>query len=75
MIIALNTLSESQAAPTPTTMKNMQQFLDYAASNPNAELKYVASNMKLWIDSDAAYLVAPKAKSRVTGYYYLSDQP
>ena len=29
--------------------------------------------MKLYVDSDAAYLVALKAKSRIAGYYYLSD--
>ena len=27
------------------------------------------------MDSDAAYLVAPNAKSRIAGYYYLSDLP
>ena len=29
--------------------------------------------MVLSIDSDAAYLVLPKAKSRIAGYYHLSD--
>ena len=29
--------------------------------------------MILRVDSDAAYLVAPKARSRVAGYYYLSS--
>ena len=31
--------------------------------------------MVLHIDSDAAYLVAPKARSRVAGYFHLSDHP
>ena len=31
--------------------------------------------MILHIDSDAAYLVMPGAKSRVAGYYYLSTKP
>ena len=31
--------------------------------------------MILNIDSDATYLVAPKARSRVAGYYHLSDDP
>ena len=30
--------------------------------------------MCLHIDSDAAYLVAPGAKSRIAGYYYLSSK-
>ena len=29
--------------------------------------------MILHIDSNATYLVLPKAKSRIAGYYYLSD--
>jgi len=31
--------------------------------------------MVLHVDSDAAYLVLPNAKSRVAGYFYLSDHP
>ena len=31
--------------------------------------------MILNIDSDAAYLVAPKARSRVAGYYHLTSDP
>ena len=31
--------------------------------------------MILHIDSDAAYLVMPTAKSRIAGYYYLSSKP
>ena len=31
--------------------------------------------MVLHVDSDAAYLVAPKAKSRVAGYFHLSSHP
>ena len=30
--------------------------------------------MQLFIDSDAAYLVVPKAKSRLAEYFYLSDK-
>ena len=31
--------------------------------------------MVLMIDSDAAYLVMSNAKSRIAGYFYLSDHP
>ena len=30
--------------------------------------------MCLHIDTDAAYLVAPEAKSQIAGYYYLSNK-
>ena len=36
-------------------------------------IQYYASDMVLHIDSNAAYLVLPGAKSRIAGYYYLSD--
>ena len=61
MLPALNTLAETQAAPTKDTLLNIKQLLDYAATNPNAAIKYRASKIHLWVDSNAAYLVAPKS--------------
>ena len=49
--------------------------MDYLATYPNAYIRYYASDMVLNIDSDAAYLVAPKARSRVAGYYHLTNNP
>ena len=49
--------------------------MDYIATYPTAYIRYHASQMILNIDSDAAYLVAPKARSRVAGYYPLSCDP
>ena len=48
-------------------------LFDYLNTYPNAIIRFHASDMKLYIDSDAAYLVAPKARSRISGYYYMSD--
>ena len=31
--------------------------------------------MILHIDSDASYLIAPEAKSRIAGYFYLNNKP
>ena len=49
-------------------------LLDYLASNPHAKLRYYASDMILNVESDAAYLIAPNAKSRIAGYYYLGNK-
>ena len=49
--------------------------MDYLNTYPNASIRYHASDMILHIDSDAAYLVAPKSRSRVAGFYYLSNHP
>ena len=35
---------------------------------------YVASDMILFIDSNAAYLVEPEAKSRAGGFFYLGNK-
>ena len=48
-------------------------LLDYLNTYSKAKIRFYASDMKLFVDSDAAYLVAPKAKSRISGYYYLSN--
>ena len=49
--------------------------MDYAATHQNTYIRYHASDMVLNVDSDAAYLVAPQAKSRIAGYYHLSQNP
>ena len=49
--------------------------MDYVYTYPNTFIRYNASDMVLHIDSDAAYLVAPKARSRVAGYFHLSNHP
>ena len=70
---ALNELSSQQSAPTMVTRTKAQQVLDYVATYPHTFVRYKASDMVLHCDSDAAYLVAPKARSRIAGYYHLSD--
>ena len=42
---------------------------------PNAFIQNYASDVVLHVDSKAAYLVAPKAHSRVSEYFHLSDHP
>ena len=48
--------------------------MDYLYAHPNTKLRYHKSEMQLHIDSDAAYLVVPTAKSRVAGYFHLSNK-
>ena len=72
---ALNTISSQQASPTDTTLHHCHTLLDYVASHPNTILRFYASDMILAIDSDAAYLVAPQARSRVAGYFQLNSLP
>ena len=44
------------------------------ATYPESIIRFYASDMILSVDLDAAYLVLPKAKSRIAGFYYLTDR-
>ena len=48
-------------------------LLDYAETYPHKIIRYKASNMVLYVDSDAAYLTIPEARSCYAGHFYLSD--
>lgn len=75
MLTALNDIGTTQAKPTEHTLQESQQLMNYAATHPNVKVRCYASDMKLFVDSDAAYLVLRNAKSRIAGYFYLSFTP
>ena len=62
-----------QSAPTQTTLNKLKRLLDYVATYPDATIRYRASKMVLQVDTDAAYLVLPKARSCCSGHYYLTN--
>jgi hypothetical protein len=74
MLQALNDLATQTATGNQTTAATMEHFLNYCATNPNAELLYRSSDVILVNDSDAAYLVAPEAKSRAGGHTYFVNR-
>ena len=45
------------------------------ASNPDAKIRYRASDMILNVHSDASYLTAPNAQSRAGGIFFLGSLP
>jgi len=75
ILLALNAIAGAQAAPTQNTLKRVHQLLDYMATNPDAIVRYRASDMVLNVHSDASYLSAPKARSRAGGYFFLGSLP
>ena len=54
-------------------MDEVQQLLDYLASNPNAIIRYHTSGTILFIHSDASYLSVKKSRSRASGVFFFSD--
>jgi hypothetical protein len=75
IVIALSDLSSKQSAPTKNTMKQVNQFLDYMWTHPDAIIRYCTSDMILNVHSDASYLSAPKARSQAEGYFFLGSLP
>ena len=71
MLPALNEIAAEQAKPTKETLQRCQRVLDYAATYPDSKIRYLASDMIMYVDSDAAYLVQPNARSRIAGHYTL----
>ena len=67
--------TNASAAPTEATKKETEWLMDFLAHHPNAKIRYFAGNMQLSVDSDAAYLVVPGAKSRYAGHFYLQSKP
>ena len=74
MLHALNELNIAAANASEETKKDLEHFLDYCATNPNAQIIYRASDMQLTIDSDAGYLNAAKSRSRAGGYHFLGNK-
>jgi hypothetical protein len=75
IVMALSDLSSQQSAPTKNTMKQVNQFLDYMWTHPDAIVQYHASDMILNVHSDTSYLSAPKARSQAEGYFFLGSLP
>jgi len=73
MLVSLGTLAAAQAEETQATVEACTQLLNYAATHPDAMLRFTASDMILHIHSDASYLSESKARSRAGGYFYLSN--
>jgi hypothetical protein len=61
MLHALNVLAASQKRGTQATVEALVHFLNYAATHPNAKIRYRASAMVLHINSDVSYLTEPEA--------------
>ena len=73
--VALGSIASTQSKATALTRDECTWVLDYTASNPDARIRYHASDMILYRHSDASYLSETRALSRAGGYFFLSSQP
>ena len=74
ILTSINDISTTQAAPNKIIRDATIMIMDYSHTHANKKIRYNASVVQICIDSDTAYLVAPKAKSRIVEYFYFSDQ-
>ena len=74
MLKAIGTISTKQATPTHDTMDRITWLLNYAATYPNAIIRFHRSDMILCVESDAAHLNEAKARSAAGGYHCLSNK-
>ena len=74
-LLALNNIASQQSEATKQTEKHSVTFMDYMATYPHAVIRFYASNMILNVHSDASYLTATKARSRIGGHFFLGSIP
>ncbi len=75
LLTAIGELATEQSVCTKTTMATLTQLLNYCTTNPDATLRFTASDMILAVKSDASYLSVIKAHSRAAGYFFLTNSP
>lgn len=73
LLCPISAIALQLVTPTTKTMQETKQLLDYLATQEQAVLTYRASDMVLACHSDASYLCEPKARSRVGGHFFLSN--
>ena len=73
MLPTLNDIMSEKSHPTEKTSARSQQLIDYAATYPDAFVRFYASDTILHIDTDTAHLVLPKAHSCLAEYVYIGN--
>jgi len=74
LLVAIGTIASTQSKATEETMNAVTHLLNYCATHPEAKIRYHASDMILHIVSDASYLTASGARSRLGGYFFMSHE-
>ena len=69
ILTTLNDIGLKKSLRTKKVKETVQQLLDYANTYQNMYLRYYSSDMQLNVDTDASFLVLPKARSRIAVYF------
>ena len=74
LMAILNELASAQSKGTQVTMQATKNVMDYCHTHSDATIIYFASQIQFHIHSDASYLSASKARSRVGGHFFLIEK-
>ena len=74
MLMTINIIAAQQSQGTDETAQAINQLLNYSSTHPNVPIQFTASDMMLCCQSDASYLLVPKGRNRVAGYFYLGSE-
>jgi hypothetical protein len=69
--MALSSIAIKQTKGTTSTMEKAKHLLDYLAMNPNATMRFKASDMIMNVYLDASYLFEANARSRACGQFFM----
>jgi hypothetical protein len=70
LIMHINVLASEQSR---ATADKVIKLLNYCNTHPETKIRYHASDMILYIHSDASYLSEREAKSRYGGLFYMGN--
>jgi hypothetical protein len=73
LIMPINVLASEQSKATEVTAEKVIKLLNYCNTNPETKIRYHASDMILYVHSDASYLSENAAKSRAGGFFYMGS--
>jgi hypothetical protein len=74
VLMPLNDIATELTKATEKTQAATKQMLDYLSTNPDATIRYHASDMILNIHSDASYLSVSNARSRLGVLFFLGNK-
>eukprot|EP00957_Ditylum_brightwellii_P096785 7371017-Ditylum_brightwellii.AAC.1 len=74
ILTALSSIAAEQNNDMASTAQAVVMLLDYAATNPDAKIRFRRSDMILCIHSNSSYLSEKKSQSRAAGYFYLGEE-
>jgi hypothetical protein len=73
LIMPINVLASEQSKATSDASDKVIKLLNYCNTHPETKIRYHASEMILYIHSDASYLSEREAKSRSGGFFYMGN--